>query len=65
MQLGVDFREGGRETGEKPSKHGREQLRHLYSHESQVWNSAQMVTHPATDPVWPSLTWSLVVNVNG
>ena len=59
MQLGVDFKEG-----EKPSKHGRDQLRQLYSHESQVWNSAQMVPHPATDPVRPGLTWSLVVKGN-
>ena len=70
MQLGVDFMEGGkpREPGEKPSKYGRDQLRELYSHKSQVWESTQrctqMFTHPATDPARPGLTWNSVVKGN-
>ena len=60
MRLGADYGE----SGEKPSKHERDQLRQLYSHESQVFESKhagynQMVTHPATDPVRLGLTWSL------
>ena len=44
------------ETAEKnPSKHGRDQLQQLYSHEFQVfWESAQgytqVVIHPAITP---------------
>ena len=49
---------GGRKTGEpgeKPSKHERDQLQQLYSHEFQVfWESTrgytQVVTHPAITP---------------
>ena len=64
MQVGVDFREGGKP--ENPEKNPRSKgeinyVQQLYSHESQVWDSAQMVTHPATDSVRPGLTWSLVV----
>ena len=33
--LGVDFTE--RKSGEKPSKHGRDQLQQLYSHEFKVF----------------------------
>ena len=59
--LGIDFREGGRKTGEpreKPSKHGRDQLQQLYSHELQVFLEStrgytQVVTHPAITPVRP------------
>ena len=28
------------------------------------WSPIQLLTHPATDPVWPGLTWSLVVKGN-
>ena len=49
LGLGVDFTEGG-----KPSKHGRDQLQQLYSHEFQVPESTrdynQVVTHPAITP---------------
>ena len=52
---------GGRKTGkpgEKPSKHGRDQLQQLYSQKFQyIWppGYTQVVTHPAK-PVRPGLT---------
>ena len=61
MQLGVDFWEGGKpENPEKNPRSTGETNYDNYSHESQVWDSAQMVTHPATDPIRPGLTWILV-----
>ena len=51
------FYGGGKtgEPGEKPSKHGRDQLQQLYSHEFQVFLEStrgytQVVTHPAITP---------------
>ena len=54
----VDFTEGGEpeNPGEKPSKHERDQLQQLYSHEFQVIlrintrGYTQVVTHPAITP---------------
>ena len=56
MQLSVDFRERLRKTGEpgeKSSKHGRDELRQLYPHESQVyikiqhrWSLIQLLPRP-------------------
>ena len=66
MQLGVDFWKGGKpENLEKnPRSTGEINYDNSIHSESQVWDSAQMVTHPATDPVRPGLTSSLVVKGN-
>ena len=39
LGLGVDFTEGGKpeNPGEKPSKHGKDQLQQLYSYEFHVF----------------------------
>ena len=66
MQLGVDFTEGGKP--ENPEKNPRSTGEINYDnsiHTSpKFWDSTQMVTHPATDPVRPGLTWSLAVTDN-
>ena len=67
MQLGVDFREGG-----KPEKNPRSMgeincdnsIHMCPKFEIQLGGCTQMFTHPATDPVRPGLTWSLVVKGN-
>ena len=66
MQLGVDFWEGGKpENPEKnPRCTGKINYDNSIHMSPKFWDSAQMVTHPATDPVRPGLTCSLVVKGN-
>ena len=63
--IGVDLKEGGitKEPGDKPSKHGRDQLQQLYSHEFQfklrINTGLYLGGHPSSyNPVRPDLTWN-------
>ena len=60
---------GGRKTAEKSSKHGRDQLQQLYSHEFQVFLRINTRLYPGGHPtnykpVRPGLTWNSVVKGN-
>ena len=67
----VDFAEGGKpkNPGEKPLKHGIDQLQQLYSHEFQVSLRINTRLYPGGHPssynhVRPGLTWNSVVKGN-
>ena len=70
MQLGVDFMEEGKLENLEKNPRSTGEINYDNSihtspkFENQHRGCTQVVTHPATDPVRPGLTWSSVVKGN-